>query len=77
MAKKFTDSNLWDKEWFMNLKPRLKCLVKFVRDKSDICGVWSPNYIIATTYIGEKVTEKDLLTIDDGQQFLRHGLRGR
>lgn len=69
MAKRFTDTELWDKEWFMQLKPKLKCLVKFVRDKSDLCGVWSPNWSITNSYIGEKVTEKDLLSIDGGQQF--------
>lgn len=69
MAKRFTDTELWDKEWFMQLPCRLKCLVKFVRDKADLSGVWSPNWIIANTYIGEKVTENDLLSVDNGNQF--------
>lgn len=71
MAKRFTDTELWDKEWFMLLKPKIKCLVKFVRDKADLSGVWSPNWSIANSYIGEKVTEHDLLKIDGGQQFLK------
>ena len=71
MAKRFTDTELWDKEWFMELPCKLKCLVKFVRDKSDLSGVWSPNWIIANTYIGEKVCESDLLNIDNGKQFVK------
>lgn len=71
MAKRFTDTEMWDKEWFMNLSPRLKCLVKMVRDKCDLSGVWSPNWIIAKTYVGEKVTEKELLEIDGGKQFVK------
>lgn len=71
MAKRFTDTDLWDKEWFMDLPCRLKCLVKMVRDKADLCGVWSPNWIIANAYIGEKVTEKELLEIDGGNQFFK------
>ena len=71
MAKRFTDTELWDREWFMNLNPTLKCLVKFVRDKADLCGVWSPNWIIANTYIGDKVNEEMLLKIDDGKQFVK------
>jgi len=69
MAKRFTDTDLWDKEWFMNLAPKLKCLVKYVRDKCDIAGFWSPNWRLASMHIGEEVTENDLLSIDYGQQF--------
>lgn len=69
MAKRFTDTELWDKEWFMSLNCKLKCLVQVIRDKADLCGVWSPNWIIASAYIGEKVTEKELLEIDGGRQF--------
>lgn len=69
MAKRFTDTEMWDKEWFMLLPCKIKCLVKFVRDKSDLSGVWSPNWIIAKTYIGENVTEDDLLAVDGGNQF--------
>lgn len=71
MAKRFTDTELWDKEWFMKLNPTLKCLVKFVRDKADLSGVWSPNWTIANTYIGAKVNEKMLLEIDGGDQFIK------
>lgn len=67
--KRFTDTDIWDKEWFMSLSPKLKCLVKFVRDKCDHSGVWQPNWILAATYIGEIVDEKELLSIDGGKQF--------
>jgi hypothetical protein len=69
MAKRFTDTQIWEKEWFMSLTPKDKCLVKYVRDKCDIAGIWSPNYLLASFYIGEKVTEQDLLNIDNGKQF--------
>ena len=73
MAKRFTDTEIWDKEWFMKLSPKLKCLVKMVRDKCDLSGVWSPNFTIASLYIGEKVTEQELLSIDGGRQFKKSG----
>jgi hypothetical protein len=69
MGKRFTDTEIWDKHWFFELKPKLKCLVKFVRDKCDVAGVWYPNWALASQYVGEKVTEKELLSIDDGKQF--------
>lgn len=71
MAKRLTDTDIWDKEWFMNLPPKLKCLVKFVRDKCDLAGVWSPNWALACTYIGDKVTEQELVSIDEGKQFVK------
>jgi uncharacterized phage protein (TIGR02220 family) len=71
MAKRFTDTELWDKEWFMNLPVKLKCLVKAVRDKCDIAGIWSPNWRIMSAYVGETVTEKELLEIDGGNQFVK------
>lgn len=69
MSKRFTDTELWDKEWFMTLSLKQKCIVKFIRDKADLCGVWSPNFVIASAYIGEKITEKDVLSINKGNQF--------
>lgn len=69
MAKRFTDTEIWDKSWFMELTPTMKCFVKYVRDKCDIAGIWHPNYTLASVYIGEKVNETDLLLIDSGEQF--------
>lgn len=71
MAKRFTDTELWDKDWFMNLRPKLKCLVKLVRDKCDMAGVWDPNWTLANKYVGDRVTEKELLAIDGGGQFIK------
>ena len=69
MAKRFTDTEIWDKQWFMELTPKIKLLVKYVRDKCDLAGIWSPNFVLASVYIGEQVSEDDLLNIDSGRQF--------
>lgn len=71
MAKRFTDTEIWDKQWFMLMNPKMKCFVKYVRDKCDLAGIWHPNYILANVYIGEPVTEEELLAVDDGKQFRR------
>lgn len=60
MAKRFTDTELWDKEWFMNLSVKHKCLIRFLFDKCDAAGVWSANYVLATQYIGETITIADM-----------------
>lgn len=71
MAKRLFDGDLWDKEWFMSLPAKNKCLVIYVRSKCDMAGVWSPNYSLASVVIGEKVNQDDLLKIDNGNQFLK------
>ena len=73
MAKRLKDTEIWDKEWFMSLDPTIKCLVDYVRDKCDMAGVWDPNWTLANTYIKgkTKVTEKDLLSVDGGKQFIK------
>lgn len=67
--KRFTDTDIWDKSWFMALSCKQKCLVRFLFDKCDNCGIWEPNYRIAEIYIGEAVTEEEILAIDEGNQF--------
>jgi hypothetical protein len=78
MAKRFTDTDLWDKEWFMALTCKHKCLVRFLFDKCDVAGVWSANWLLASSYIGEQVTEEDLQKIDgrvvkigEGKYFIK------
>lgn len=60
MAKRFTDTEIWDKEWFMKLPLKGKLLIRFLFDKCDCAGVWSANWMLASAYIGEPVSEKDL-----------------
>ena len=60
MAKRFTSTEKWDKEWFQNLTPRLKCLWQYITDRSDHAGVWEANYRMASFCIGEEVSEGDL-----------------
>lgn len=60
MPKRFVDTELWDKEWFMNLSAKHKLLIKFIFDKCDVAGIWEANFSLATTYIGQKITDQDL-----------------
>lgn len=69
MAKRMTDTSIWQKEWFMSLSPKLKCLTKFIWDNCDNSGVWSPNWLLASTMIGDKVCEADLSDIDNGNRY--------
>lgn len=59
MAKRFSDTEIWNKEWFLNLSLKHKMLVKFLFDNCDCAGVYEPNYALLSFYIGEKITPKD------------------
>lgn len=74
MAKKrFTDIEIWDKEWFMDLTPKLKCLIRYLFDKCDASGVWNPNWKLASTHIKEPVSVKDLEGIPKEQYEILPG----
>lgn len=71
--KRFTDINIWDREWFMDLTPKYKCLIKYLFDVCDGAGVWVPNWKLASFHIGEKVTEEDLKTLPSDQYQILDG----
>lgn len=73
MAKRFTDTDLWDKEWFMELSMKHKLLIKLLFAKCDVAGVWSPNWALASSYIGEKVNKSDLEILAKHIEFLPDG----
>lgn len=75
MAKKrFTDIEIWDKEWFMQLTPKMKCLMKYLHDKCDASGCWKPNWTLASVHINEPVTISDLQNLPQDQyEILKNG----
>lgn len=60
MAKRFTATEKWDKKWYMQLSPKLKCLWQYLNDKCDQAGVWDENFIIASAHIGDTICEDDM-----------------
>jgi len=68
MAKKrFTDIEIWDKEWYMELTPKHKCLMKYIFDKCDACGCWKPNWKLASLHINDNVQLSDLSALPKDQ----------
>ena len=64
MAKRFVDTELWQKEWFQELSLKEKILVKYIFENCDCAGVWNGNFKMASFIIGESVTIKDLREIN-------------
>lgn len=73
MPKRFTDTQIWEKEWFMKLKPIHKCLWRYLTERCDQSGVWEPNWQLASIYIGEKVSQLDLQALGDQIEIMGNG----
>jgi hypothetical protein len=58
--KRFTETAKWEKPWFQDLAPHLKCLWLYMCDKADCAGVWEMNWKAASLFIGKTVTRADL-----------------
>lgn len=62
MAKRFTDTEIWEQDWFIDLLPKHKLLWNYIKDKCDNVGIWRPNKVLAERIIGERINENDFLT---------------
>ena len=53
--KRFTDTELWKKPWFMELTPVEKLAFYYIKDQCDNVGVGTPNYRLAEFIIGSQL----------------------
>lgn len=63
MAKRLSDTNKWDKAWFRNLAPGLKCLWFFLCDKCDHAGVWEIDEGAIEFYVGFQMPLPDIFEV--------------
>lgn len=61
MAKRFTDTNKWDKASFADLSLKMKLVWIYLCDKSDHAGLWDININLMSFQIGEKITLKEIM----------------
>ena len=59
MAKRFTDTQKWDKKWFRKLSLVHKCLWIYICDRCDHAGIWEVDFETAAHYIGQQIDEKE------------------
>lgn len=64
MSKRFTDTELWGKEFFLKYSMKQKLLLRYLYDSCDNAGIYEPNYILLEVFIGEKVTEEEILSLN-------------
>ena len=65
MAKRFVDTELWNKVWYQELNIKEKILVKYIFEQCDCAGVWDINFRLASFIIGETVSIKDIDSINE------------
>jgi hypothetical protein len=73
MGKRFVETELWKKEWFRKLPPRLKSFWFYLIMNCDCSGVWEPDFEQASFSIGEKVVKKDLESFGDRIEQIENG----
>lgn len=61
MAKRFTDTDKWKDEWFMDLEPVMKCFWVYLCDTCDCAGVWRVNFKQASFVIGAVLDKQSTL----------------
>ena len=62
MAKRFTDTSIWDEDWFIDL-PKDYCLFWFyVKDNCDHAGIWRPNVSTFNKLFSASVSLKEALS---------------
>ena len=72
MAKRFTDTNKWDKLWFRKLKPEYKCLWEYLITKCDLAGIYDVDLGLASFIIGYEFRYDTVIkTFEDQIQVLK------
>ena len=59
--KRFTDTDIWKKEWFQDLSPKYKMAWFYLKDNCDNVGVWNVNYRLANFQVGCKIDWEDFI----------------
>lgn len=72
MAKRFADTEIWNKDWFLDLTMKQKLLVKYVFDNCDCAGIYEISYRNLKTCFGIKIQKEDFEKIKQFK-FLENG----
>lgn len=71
MAKRLTDTEIWEQDWFIDLPNKYKLFWCYIKDKCDNAGIWRPNKSLVQRIIGEP------LNLDEFLQFVNLGDKRR
>lgn len=60
MAKRFRDTLIWNKVWYCDLTPKMKCAWDFLCDNCDHAGIWDENYKLMSFQIGDTISQNEI-----------------
>ncbi|MBS3945291.1 MAG: hypothetical protein KGZ42_07330 [Melioribacter sp.] len=61
MAKRFIDSNLFQKDWFLELEPKYQILYVYMFTHCDVAGVFDPNLKTLSKLFNTEYNEEETL----------------
>ena len=67
MVKRLSDSEIWNKDWFLDLTDKQKLLVKFLFDNCDCAGIYEISKRVLRVCFQEEVTREDFEAIKQVQ----------
>tara|TARA_R100000808_G_scaffold22728_1_gene49634 strand:- start:1954 stop:2637 length:684 start_codon:yes stop_codon:yes gene_type:complete len=67
MSKRYTDTGLYDREWFQELPLKYKCFWEYICKKCNHAGIWDVNVRLASFCIGESVAREKILKAFNGK----------
>ena len=62
MSKRFTDTEIWEQDWYIDLPNKYKLLWNYIKDKCDNVGIWRPNKSVLQKIITEPLSLDDFLS---------------
>lgn len=63
MTKRFCDTEIWAKDWFLNLSLKQKLLVKYLFDNCDCAGIYEISYKTLRNCFDTEITREDFAGI--------------
>ena len=63
MTKRFTDGEIWSKDWFLDLSLKQKLLLKYLFDNCDCAGVYEISYRTLRNCFNEEITKDDFMNL--------------
>lgn len=78
MAKRFTDTEKWKKQWFRKLPDEMKLFWYYICDNCNIAGIWDVDLELASFLIGQniekevalKYMEKQIKILSESKWFI-------
>jgi len=78
MVKRFTDTELWEEDWFISLPQSLQFFWIYLKDNCDHAGIWKPNMAKFTKLYGYEINLKEALeNINNGKDRITPLKNGR